>query len=62
MNIFNGMDRHNCKPDAITYSVIISAYDRGGEWSRALQVNLDSSLDSIQPVKMNAVELGSRSG
>ena len=26
-----------CRPDAVTYSVLVAAYERGGQWRRALQ-------------------------
>jgi pentatricopeptide repeat domain-containing protein 1 len=28
---------HNCRPDTITYSALISAYERGGQWLRAVK-------------------------
>ena len=27
-----------CRPDAVTYSVLVAAFERGGQWQRALQV------------------------
>ena len=29
-----------CKPDGMTYGILISAYDKGNQWCLALQVSL----------------------
>ena len=33
-----------CKPDSITYGILISAYDKGNQWCLALQVYFCSPL------------------
>ena len=35
---FEAMLASGCRPDAVTHSVLISAYERGGQWRRCLQV------------------------
>ena len=30
---------NQCKPDSVTYGTLISAFDKGGQWTQALQVN-----------------------
>jgi hypothetical protein len=32
------MVSHGCRPDAVTFSVLVAAYERGGQWGKALQV------------------------
>lgn len=32
------MSNSGCKPDAVTFSTLIAAYDKGGQWALALQV------------------------
>ena len=34
------MASSGCKPDAVTFSTLITAYDKGGQWPLALQVPL----------------------
>ena len=34
---FEAMLASGCRPDAVTHSVLISAYERGGQWRRCLQ-------------------------
>lgn len=36
-DVFDQMTFQNCKPDGITYSALISAYSRAGQWRRALK-------------------------
>ena len=31
---------HGCSPDVVTYTALISAFERGGQWRRALQVRI----------------------
>jgi pentatricopeptide repeat protein len=33
-----------CKPDSMTYGILISAYDKGNQWCLALQVYFSSPL------------------
>ena len=35
--IFEQMQAANCKPDFITFTALVSAYEKGGQWMRALQ-------------------------
>ncbi len=35
--VFEQMLPCGCKPDAVTYGILISAYERGGQWCRAIQ-------------------------
>ena len=35
---FDSMAASGVRPDAVTFSVLISAYERGGQWRRCLQV------------------------
>lgn len=37
--VFEGMGASGCKPDAVTFSTLITAYDKGGQWPLALQVS-----------------------
>ena len=30
---------NQCKPDSVTYGTLISAFDKGGQWTQALQVH-----------------------
>lgn len=34
---FSKLQGQGCKPDSITFSALISAYERGGQWRRALK-------------------------
>ncbi len=36
--VFAEMQRCGTSPDVVTYTALISAYERGGQWLRALQV------------------------
>ena len=36
--VFDQMGAHNCQPDVVTYTALISALERGGQWQRALGV------------------------
>ena len=36
--VFEGMAGGGCKPDSVTYGTLITALDRGGQWTRALEV------------------------
>jgi hypothetical protein len=36
--VFEQMPACGCKPDAVSYAILISAFDRGNQWCRALQV------------------------
>ena len=38
LEIVKGMTDSTCKPDAITYGSLIAAYEKGGQWTMALQV------------------------
>ena len=40
-DIFEQMQAANCKPDFITFTALVSAYEKGGQWMRALQVRRD---------------------
>lgn len=35
---FNQMIQQGCRPDGITFSALITAYQRGNQWREALQV------------------------
>ena len=32
------MQQQGCTPDVVTYTALISAFERGGKWQLALQV------------------------
>lgn len=34
------MQRQGCRPDVVTFTALIQAYERGGQWRRALAVSL----------------------
>ena len=34
--MFSKMQRQGCRPDVVTYTALIQAYERGGQWRRAL--------------------------
>lgn len=36
--LFELMQQQGCTPDVVTYTALISAYERGGKWQLALQV------------------------
>ena len=36
------MQQQGCTPDVVTYTALISAFERGGKWQLALQVLLHS--------------------
>ena len=36
--VFEQMLPCGCKPDAVSYGILISAFERGGQWCRAIQV------------------------
>ncbi len=33
------MQQQGCTPDVVTYTALISAFERGGKWQLALQVS-----------------------
>ena len=43
--VFEQMLPCGCKPDSMTYGILISAYDKGNQWCLALQV---SKIDPTQ--------------
>jgi len=36
--LFDLMQQQACTPDVVTYTALISAFERGGKWQLALQV------------------------
>ena len=42
------MQQQGCTPDVVTYTALISAFERGGKWQLALQVLLCRML----PIKL----------
>ena len=36
--LFELMQQQHCTPDVVTYTALISAFERGGQWHLALQV------------------------
>jgi pentatricopeptide repeat domain-containing protein 1 len=36
--VFAKMQSSGCKPDVVTYTALVSAYERGGQWMKALEV------------------------
>ncbi len=38
--LFELMQQQHCTPDVVTYTALISAFERGGKWHLALQVRL----------------------
>jgi pentatricopeptide repeat protein len=42
---FQMLQAQGCKPDSITFSALISAYEKGGQWRRALK-----ALEQMQVV------------
>ena len=34
--VFEEMQTQGCTPDVVTYTALISAYEKGGQWRRAL--------------------------
>lgn len=36
--VFEQMQAAGCRPDVVTYTALIQAYERGQQWRRALQV------------------------
>ena len=37
--VFEAMQAQGCRPDVVTYTALIQAYERGGQWRRALAVS-----------------------
>ena len=37
-DLFDLMQQQGCTPDVVTYTALISAFERGGKWQLALQV------------------------
>ena len=37
-DLFELMQQQGCTPDVVTYTALISAFERGGKWQLALQV------------------------
>jgi pentatricopeptide repeat domain-containing protein 1 len=35
--VFEQMQTNGCQPDVVTYTALISAYERGGQWLLALE-------------------------
>ena len=35
--VFEEMQSQGCTPDVVTYTALISSYEKGGQWRRALQ-------------------------
>lgn len=40
--LFELMQQQGCMPDVVTYTALISAFERGGKWHLALQVPPDT--------------------
>ena len=38
-----GMTDASCRADSVTYTCLIAAYERGGQWAPALQVRIQHS-------------------
>ena len=38
--VFEAMQAQGCRPDVVTYTALIQAYERGGQWRRALAVSV----------------------
>lgn len=38
--VFEQMQRQGCRPDVVSYTALIQAYERGGQWRRALAVSM----------------------
>ncbi len=43
------MGVHGCTPDVVTYTALISAYERGGQWQKALQAFHKMCLQGCKP-------------
>jgi pentatricopeptide repeat domain-containing protein 1 len=43
------MPAQGCKPDSITYSALITAYQRAGQWKRALRAFEDMQMEGLHP-------------
>jgi pentatricopeptide repeat domain-containing protein 1 len=39
------MQAASCKPDFITFTALVSAYEKGGQWMRALQARRPPRAD-----------------
>ena len=39
VDIFEQMEHMGCEPDAGTYGALLTAFDKGNQWTRALQVS-----------------------
>lgn len=38
------LQAEGCRPDSVTYSALISAYEKGGQWRKALEVPMPVPL------------------
>lgn len=45
--LYELMQQQGCTPDVVTYTALISAFERGGKWHLALQVGIISSSGCI---------------
>ena len=46
---FDQMQPQGCKPDSITYSALITAFERGGQWRRALRAFEQMQANGCHP-------------
>ena len=45
-DLFDLMQQQGCTPDVVTYTALISAFERGGKWQLALQVGHPPAVPS----------------
>lgn len=46
--VFEAMQAQGCRPDVVTYTALIQAYERGGQWRRALAVSAAFGLSGAR--------------
>ena len=47
--VFEQMNSQGCTPDVVTYTSLISSYERGGQWQKALQAFHKMCLQGCKP-------------
>lgn len=47
--VLEQMTSQSCMPDVVTYTALISAYERGGRWQSALQVFHKMCVQGCKP-------------
>ena len=52
------LPHHGCTPDVVTYTALITAFDRAGQWHRALQTFERMQQQGCAPDHIVFTEIG----